>query len=194
MRFAWVITFGGEACGIMSSPAAASSFPGVVLAGAPLPGDTFAAIEERYSLHGFALAHAAVQPALALADGVPVVRDAIAALRATCARVAVAGYGFGGAYAFLGVTQLDADAGVAFCGAGIGALLADARRVRAPLSFHFADDDAHVPFAEVRAIKGALEGFGMVEIYRYATFDAASAAAAERRAFAVLDALRGQQG
>ena len=35
------------------------------------------------------------------------------------------------------------------------------------MSLHFGDADERVPFEEVRAIKGALEGFGTTEIYRY---------------------------
>jgi dienelactone hydrolase len=168
--------------------------PGIVIVGALPNGETLDAVAERYTAHGFSVVMAGVQAAVAADAGAASVRAALDLLRASCERVAVAGYGFGGAAAFLAVTQLGADAGVAFCGSGIGALLGDARSVRAPLSLHFADDDVHVPFAEVRAIKGALEGFGTVEIYRYATYDDAAATMAEWRAFAVLDTLRAVSG
>ena len=54
-----------------------------------------------------------------------------------------------------------------FYGSGIGRHLSEAARAVKPLSLHFGDADEDVPFDEVRAIKGALEGFGTTEIYRY---------------------------
>jgi dienelactone hydrolase len=181
MRLARFITSGREGS-VMTAA-------GIVLIGAP---DSAAA---RFAQRGY--------PVLASEPGDDAVRAAIAALGPVCGgRVAVVGYGVGGCSAFLAVTRLGAAAGIGFHPIGIGARLREAGLVRAPLSLHFGDADALVPLPEVRAIKGALEGFATTEIYRYPgaaqgfavdgdpAFDPAAAALAERRAFDVLDALR----
>ncbi len=105
-----------------------------------------------------------------------------------------------GGYAFLALTRLGADAAAAFHGTGIG-YLDEAPAAKLPLSLHFGDGDERVPFEEVRAIKGALEGFATTEIYRYpgvghgfamredTGFSEFAALQAERRVFAFLDAL-----
>jgi carboxymethylenebutenolidase len=114
-------------------------------------------------------------------------------------KVAILGYCFGGLFAYYGTTRLGADAGVAFHPTGIQDHLDEALRVRAPLSIHIGDDDPWVPLDAIRAIKGALEGFAHVMVYRYpamkhgftqaggASYDRASAELAESRAFDMLD-------
>jgi len=181
----------------MSTEQPPRSVIGVVLVG--VPPEARAAIE-RYRARDYDLRVADVGPADDVEAGLEAVRSAMAAL--TTEKVAVAGYGFGGRYAFLAVTRLGADAAAALYGAGIGGHLDESARVKKPLTFHFGDDDDRVPFEEVRAIKGALEGFGTTEIYRYPgvrhgfallgdpNYDEAAALAAERRVFAVLDRLR----
>lgn len=159
---------------------------GVVLVGVP-PGERAAL--EGFAARGYLVRVAGVDDAAALEAGLATVRTAMDALRAEAGKVAVVGYGFGGRYAFLAVTRLGADAAAAFRGANIGRHLDESARVKKPLSFHFADDDARVPFEEVRAIKGALEGFGTTEIYRYPVFDDEAARKAEERVFAFLDVL-----
>jgi carboxymethylenebutenolidase len=170
---------------------------GVVLAGVSAGANSTI---ERYTAEGYDVRVADLGPDDDVERGLEAVRSAMAAL--TTDKVAVAGYGFGGRYAFLAVTRLGADAAAAFYGAGIGVHLAESARVKKPLTFHFGDTDERVPFEEVRAIKGALEGFGTTEIYRYPgvghgfalrddpNYDEAAALAAERRVFAVLDGLR----
>jgi carboxymethylenebutenolidase len=173
-----------------------------VLVGVP-PGTR--ATLERYAARGYAVVAADVDETMDVERGLEVVRTAMDTLAAQpdCnGKVAVAGYGFGGRFAFLAVTRLGADAAVAFHGIGIGQHLDEAARAKKPLSLHFADADECVPFDEVRAVKGALEGFGTTEIYRYpgarggfaligdAAYDVEAAEQAERRAFAVLDRLR----
>lgn len=130
---------------------------------------------------------------------------ALAAMRSHPAcngKVAVMGYCFGGRYAYLALTRLGADAAVSFHGVGIEEHLDEATRVRAPLSFHFGDEDPWVPLDAVKRIKGALEGYATAMIYRYpgarhgfaqngsAAFDAAACELAERRAFDTLDGLK----
>jgi carboxymethylenebutenolidase len=175
--------------------------PGVVLVGVPAEEHTTL---ERYAARGYAVVAAHVGATTDVGDGLAAVRAAmdVLATRPECnGTIAVAGYGYGGRFAFLGVTRLGADAAVAFHAIGIGAHLDEASRVKKPLSFHFGDADECVPFEEVRAIKGALEGFGTTEIYRYpgvqqgfalagsAGYDAEAAGQAERRVFAILDRL-----
>lgn len=179
------------------------SEPGIVLVG--VRGAAAQATAYRFAARGFRVAVA--EPSEAGDDDrqLAAVRDAMDGLAADAAcngRVAVVGYGRGGAFAFLAATRLGAAAAVAFHGNGIGARLSEASQVRVPLSFHFGDDDHAVPTAEVRAIKGALEGFATAEIYRYPGaghgftraegpgYDAAAAELAERRAFDLLDRLR----
>jgi carboxymethylenebutenolidase len=177
--------------------------PGIVLVG--LTAQAAQATVERYAARGYRVATVDLPPDGALDAGVAAVQAAMGALAAGAAgngRIAVVGYGAGGAFAFLAATRLGAAAAAAFHGVGIGRLLNEASQVRVPLSFHFGDADETVPLAEVRAIKGALEGFATTEIYRYP--DAAqgfalagspgyapdAAAVAERRVFETLDRLR----
>jgi carboxymethylenebutenolidase len=176
--------------------------PGIVLVG--LTPQSARATVERYAARGYRVATVGLPPDGALDAGVAAVRAAMDALAADAegnGRIAVVGYGAGGAFAFLAATRLGAAAVAAFHGAGIGRLLSEAAQVRVPLSFHFGDADESVPLAEVRAIKGALEGFATTEIYRYPDAGAGfalagspgyapeAAAAAERRVFEILDRL-----
>ena len=173
---------------------------GVVLVG--VPGGSRDTLEV-FAGRGYDVVAADIDDDGEVERGLEAVRSAMQTLagRATTGKIAVVGYGGGGRYAYLAVTRLGADAGAAFYGAGIGEHLDEAARARQPLTLHFGDADERVPFEQVRAIKGALEGFATTEIYRYPSaghgfalrgdpgFDAASAAQAERRVFAVLDAL-----
>lgn len=174
---------------------------GVVLLG--VPGGS-RGTPDVYAGRGYDVLIAQIDDVADVERGLESVRSAMQTLagRATTGKIAVVGYGAGGRYAYLAVTRLGADAGAAFHGTGIGAHLDEAARARQPLTLHFGDADARVPFEEVRAIKGALEGFATTEIYRYPGaghgfalrgdpgFDEVSAAQAERRVFAILDALR----
>jgi carboxymethylenebutenolidase len=173
---------------------------GVVLAGVPAGGGVTAGI---YASRGYDVVVADLDDTANVDRGLQSVRSAMDVLagRATTAKIAVVGYGAGGRYAFLAVTRLGADAAAAFYGADIVPHLGEAVSARKPLTFHFGDADERVPFADVRAIKGALEGFATTEIYRYPgapagfalredpAYDETPALQAERRVFAVLDGL-----
>lgn len=116
--------------------------------------------------------------------------------------VAVLGFCFGGQYAFLAAARLDVQAAASFHGVKIGQSLADAPRVHAPLSLHFGGDDPLTPKTEVDAIAAALRERPDAEIFTYpgAThnfaipgvpgYDAAVAALAEQRVFALFDGLK----
>jgi carboxymethylenebutenolidase len=173
---------------------------GVVLVG--VPGGSRGTLEA-FAGRGYDVLTADVGDGADVERGLAAVQSAMRTLaeRATPGKVAVVGYGAGGRYAYLALTRLGADGAAAFHGTGIRAHLDEAARARQPLTLHFGDADDRVPFEDVRAIKGALEGFATTEIYRYPGarhgfalrgdpgFDEASAAQAERRVFAILDAL-----
>ena len=177
---------------------------GVVLVGLPARSRTTL---ERFVARGYDVLLVDIDEAADVEGNLTTVRHGMDAVqdRTTGGKIAVVGYGFGGRYAFLALTRLGADAAAAFCGTGIGAHLDEAPAAKLPLSLHFGDDDERVPFAEVRTIKGALEGFATTEIYRYpgvghgfamrehAGFDEPAARAAERRVFDFLDALAGTE-
>jgi dienelactone hydrolase len=176
----------------MSESLPARTSAGVILAGLPSGGEALQMVAQRYVARGFTVAIAATAADDDADGALQHIAAAMARLRAEVTppqRIAVAGYGAGGLSAFLAVTRLAADAAVSFCGVGIERHLTEARGLTAPLGLHFADDDPAVPPPAVRAIKGALEGFAMVEIYRYPTFDPAASDQAQRRAFALLDTL-----
>ncbi len=133
------------------------------------------------------------------------VRATIAELRAMpqCSgRVAALGFCFGGRYAFLAAARLDVQAAAAFHGAQIGASLPDAPHVHAPLSLHFGAEDPIAPMSEVGAIEDAIREKPDADIFVYpgAThnfavpgvpgYDAAVAALAEQRVFALFDRLK----
>jgi carboxymethylenebutenolidase len=116
-------------------------------------------------------------------------------------KFAVLGFCFGGIHAMLGLTQLGADASVAFHGVQMQNHLDGAERITKPYSFHFAEEDPVVPLDHVEQVRRALPAGGG-EIYVYAgaghgfaqveaaKFHPAAAALAERRAFAVLEQLK----
>jgi carboxymethylenebutenolidase len=133
------------------------------------------------------------------------VRATVAELRAMpeCSgKVAVLGFCFGGRYAFLAAARLDVQAAAGFHPTQIGASLGDAPGVHAPLSLHFGADDPITPPSEVEAITGALRAKPDAEIFVYPGtthnfavpgvpgYDAAVAALAEERAFALFDRLK----
>ncbi|MDQ6926996.1 MAG: dienelactone hydrolase family protein [Candidatus Eremiobacteraeota bacterium] len=133
------------------------------------------------------------------------VRATVAELRAMpqCnGHVAIAGFCFGGRYAFLAAARLDVQAAAGFHPAQIGRSLADASRVHAPLSLHFGAEDPVTPKDEVDAIAAALADRPDAAMFTYpgAThnfaipgvpgYDAEVAALAEHRAFALFDQLK----
>jgi carboxymethylenebutenolidase len=137
--------------------------------------------------------------------GLDDLRTTIAAVKALpdCnGKVAMMGYCMGGRYAFLGITRLGADAAVSFHGTNIGEHLGEAQLRNPKMSLHFGGDDPLVPAEEIKAIKGALEGFPEVMIYVYPgakhgfaqigsrAYDPAAAELAEKRALDFLDGLK----
>ena len=116
--------------------------------------------------------------------------------------VAVLGFCFGGRYAFLAAARLDVQAAAAFHPTRIGASLAEAPRLHAPLSLHCGAEDPVAPMSEVDAIRDALRDIADAEVFVYPGtthnfavpgvpgYDPAVAALAEERVFAVFDRLK----
>ncbi len=81
---------------------------------------------------------------------------AVAALRARpecTGRVAALGFCMGGLLAYLCAADAGVDAAVCYYGGGIPDRLAAAPRIRVPVLFHFAGEDAHIPLAGVEKVK-----------------------------------------
>lgn len=126
---------------------------------------------------------------------------AVAALRALPevggAKVGSFGYCMGGRLAYLTAATTDVDAAVAYYGGGIHNSLDRAGAVRAPMQFHYAGLDDHIPpeavqrvrealpAAEVHVYPGAMHGFNC---WARAAYHAASAALAHGRSLTFLGA------
>lgn len=126
---------------------------------------------------------------------------AVAALRALPevggAKVGSFGYCMGGRLAYLTAATTDVDAAVAYYGGGIHNSLDRASAVRAPMQFHYAGLDDHIPpeavqrvrealpAAEVHVYPGAMHGFNC---WARAAYHAASAALAHGRSLTFLGA------
>jgi carboxymethylenebutenolidase len=126
--------------------------------------------------------------------------DVLRAMPECNGAVALAGYCFGGKYAFLAAARGMVDAAAAFHGTRIGTVLSEARTLRVPLSLHYGDADTIATMDEVRAVEAALAGKPGAEVVVYAGaahgftqtdnhgYDAAVTAASEGRVFEVFAA------
>ncbi len=107
----------------------------------------------------------------AVEQGVSDLADAVAHARKLPegnGRVAVFGYCFGGRFTFLAVARGFADGGVTFHGTNIGAHLAEAANLRAPLQIHVGDSDSSIPMDEVERTRQALAGNPQAAVQVYA--------------------------
>jgi carboxymethylenebutenolidase len=127
--------------------------------------------------------------------------DALKALPEWNGKFGIFGFCFGGKHAFLGITQLGADAGAAFHGTQIHTVLDQADRLNKPFSFHYGEDDHVVPMEQVDAIKAALAGKdGEIHVYAGVghsfalpdnpTYHAEAARVSEERALAIFDRMK----
>ena len=76
---------------------------------------------------------------------VDVVRDAGA--------VAIVGYCWGGTVAHVAASEIDVDAAISYYGGGVARMLD--KQPRCPIVYHFGDQDAAIPMADVEKIKSA---------------------------------------
>jgi carboxymethylenebutenolidase len=128
--------------------------------------------------------------------------ERVRALPECTGKIAVAGYCFGGRYAFVAAAQLPIDAAVSYHGILVGRSLDVAPQIRVPISLHYGDVDPEAPLSEIEAIRAATAGNALVEICvypgvghsftwrNYPKFHAGAAAQSEARAFALLETLR----
>jgi carboxymethylenebutenolidase len=114
-------------------------------------------------------------------------------------RIGAIGYCMGGRMAYLAAAEAGVDAAVAYYGGGIHQMLDRADRIRAPMQFHFAGRDDHIPpeavesvrtcfadkSAEVHTYPGALHGFNC---WSRSSYHPASAARAHARSLGFLAA------
>jgi carboxymethylenebutenolidase len=138
-----------------------------------------------------------------LVDDVRAAIDSLRAMPACNGKVAVAGFCFGGRYAFIAAARLPVEAAAGFHPTQIPLSIADAARVRVPLSLHFGADDPLTPKDDVDAIVAALRHRPDADIVVYpgAThnfavpgvpgYDPAVAELSEQRAFTLFDRLKG---
>jgi carboxymethylenebutenolidase len=66
---------------------------------------------------------------------------------------AVVGYCWGGTVAHVAASDLDLDAAVSYYGGGVAKMLD--KKPRAPIMYHFGDQDASIPLADIEKIKKA---------------------------------------
>lgn len=101
------------------------------------------------------------------------VKAAVAALRAlpetAGQRTASIGYCLGGRLAYLSAVWTGVDAAVAYYGGGIQDQLGVAGSIRAPVLFHYAENDGSIPLAAVEKVREAMGGRGEVHVYPGAT-------------------------
>ena len=127
------------------------------------------------------------------------VKAAVATLRArpeTGQRVASIGYCLGGRLSYFACATTDVDAGVAYYGGGIHDNLGMAASIKAPMLFHYAENDAGIPLDAVDKVRQAMGDRAEVHVYPGAThgfncwdrgsYDPGSAALAHGRTLAFL--------
>jgi len=96
--------------------------------------------------------------------------------------VAVVGYCWGGTVAHVAASELDIDAAISYYGGGVAKMLD--KKPRAPIMYHFGDQDASIPLSDIELIKkaapksplhvypGAGHGFNCDERASYSAKDA----------------------
>ena len=82
-------------------------------------------------------------------------------------KVGTVGYCLGGKLVYLAVARDVVDVGVGYYAVQLDKFLDEAARVTRPLMLHFAELDTRVPQETVSAVKKALDGKPLVEIYDY---------------------------
>lgn len=83
-------------------------------------------------------------------------------------RAATLGYCMGGRLAFHLAAETDVDAAVCYYGGGIPTVLDQAPKIRAPILFHFAENDSFIPLDGVEAVRRTFadRSNAMLELYR----------------------------
>jgi carboxymethylenebutenolidase len=104
------------------------------------------------------------------AAGVKDLAATVAALRGLqecTGKVASIGYCMGGMLSYLCAANAGVDAAVCYYGGGIHTKLEEAGKIKCPMLFHFAGDDAHIPATAVESVKKTFAGREGVRIDVY---------------------------
>jgi carboxymethylenebutenolidase len=80
-------------------------------------------------------------------------------------RVGAIGYCLGGRLAYFAAAHTDVDAAVAYYGGGIQDHLGAAAGIRAPMLFHYAENDAGIPLEAVERVRAAMGERARVHVY-----------------------------
>ncbi len=86
-------------------------------------------------------------------------------------RVASLGFCMGGRLSYHLAAETDVDVAVCYYGGGIHTVLGEAAKIRAPMLFHYADKDAHIPPSAVQAVRDTFAGRDNVMIETSADAD-----------------------
>jgi carboxymethylenebutenolidase len=141
--------------------------------------------------YGQAAAGIAIMQQIKVEDALLDVAAAVAAL-APAGKVGVVGYCWGGTLAYLAAARLSVAAAVSYYGGGTIRYLAEKPQV--PVMYHYGERDAHIPLADVEAVRAA-DPDGRVYVYPAGhgfnctdrvNFDAPSAALAFERSITFL--------
>ncbi|MBK5105086.1 MAG: dienelactone hydrolase family protein [Burkholderiales bacterium] len=104
------------------------------------------------------------------AAGVKDLAATVAALRGLqecTGKVASIGYCMGGMLSYLCAANAGVDAAVCYYGGGIHTQLAEAGKIKCPVLFHFAGDDAYIPAEAVESVRKTFAGREGVRIDVY---------------------------
>ncbi|TKC89306.1 dienelactone hydrolase family protein [Trinickia terrae] len=104
---------------------------------------------------------------LAVAD-IGAAAEVLRAMPEASGKVAAIGYCFGGRLAYLAAAQGSVDVAVPYYGGGIQNQLDAAAKIKVPVQFHYAEEDAGIPPEAVDQVKASFAGRDDVEFHLYA--------------------------
>lgn len=96
---------------------------------------------------------------------------ALKQLSACTGKVGSLGFCMGGLLSFIAAAEAGVDTAVCYYGGGIHQHLDRAKKIRCPVLFHFADQDAYIPQQAVAAVRKSLGGRKNVRVIVHAGVD-----------------------
>ena len=97
--------------------------------------------------------------------------DALKRQSACTGKVGSLGFCMGGLLSFIAAAEAGVDTAVCYYGGGIHQHLDRAKKIRCPVLFHFADQDAYIPQQAVAAVRKSLGGRKNVRLIVHAGVD-----------------------
>lgn len=97
--------------------------------------------------------------------------DALKRQSACTGKVGSLGFCMGGLLSFIAAAEAGVDTAVCYYGGGIHQHLDRAKKIRCPVLFHFADQDAYIPQQAVQAVRKSLGGRKNVRVIVHAGVD-----------------------